>query len=413
MKEHCLLVMYKIQLNSLNKPAAETAKSLYDTSTRWGFYATIVHRNIQLTALFAGLELNWLNYIDRPTATVTVTPAYKFGLGHVSLVHDKVVKGPGAKRFLTLPSKLSVYISIARIDHWFKNVFVLPGFAAALLVTNQVNVVSHFFNLVLGLFATCLIASGYYSINEWLDAESDRNHPTKHKRPAAQGLVQGRLVWLQWFILSGLGLYVGYLINTSFFLTALTLACMGLLYNVRPIRTKDIAYLDVLSESLNNPLRFLLGWTLVLGPVLPPSSALISYWMGGAFLMAIKRYSEYRFIADAERAGQYRLSFKGYSENSLLASSFFYALTSSFFLGVFLVKYRVEYLLIMPLLAALFTAYLWIGLRADSVAQRPEKLYEEKPMLVLLGLIVGVFCVATFVDIPALELLLEPISIRP
>ena len=57
---------------------------------------------------------------------------------------------------------------------------------------------------------------------------------------------------------------------------------IGIIYNVPPFRTKDIPYLDVLSESLNNPLRFILGWHMIIDSF-PPSSILISYWMGGAF----------------------------------------------------------------------------------------------------------------------------------
>ena len=97
-------------------------------------------------------------------------------------------------------------------------------------------------------------------------------------------------------------------------------------YNVRPFRAKDRPYLDVLSESLNNPLRLLLGWSVVLGNQLPPSSVLITYWMGGAFLMGIKRYAEYRAIGDPVAAGRYRRSFRRYTETTLLLSSFFYAL---------------------------------------------------------------------------------------
>ena len=34
------------------------------------------------------------------------------------------------------------------------------------------------------------------------------------------------------------------------------------MYNVKPFRFKDIVYLDVIIESLNNPIRFL-GWFIV------------------------------------------------------------------------------------------------------------------------------------------------------
>src|SRR5690606_6353933 len=103
------------------------------------------------------------------------------------------------------------------------------------------------------------------------------------------------------------------------------LLLMGILYNVQPFRTKDKPYLDVLSESFNNPLRLLLGWSILVHDGLPPSSILLAFWMGGAFLMAVKRYSEYRFIDDPARAGLYRNSFRYYSERTLLLSSFFYA----------------------------------------------------------------------------------------
>ena len=56
-----------------------------------------------------------------------------------------------------------------------------------------------------------------------------------------------------------------------------------MLYNVPPIRIKDYAYFDVLAESVNNPLRFLVGWFAVAPQFLPPSSVLLAYWMGAHF----------------------------------------------------------------------------------------------------------------------------------
>jgi hypothetical protein len=52
--------------------------------------------------------------------------------------------------------------------------------------------------------------------------------------------------------------------------------------------------------------------------VLPPASALLAYWMGGALLMAIKRYSEYRGIGDPARAALYRRSFARYTPRTRL-----------------------------------------------------------------------------------------------
>jgi 4-hydroxybenzoate polyprenyltransferase len=252
-----------------------------------------------------------------------------------------------------------------------------------------------------------LIASANYTINEWLDAEFDRHHPIKKYRPSAAGQITARMAYAQWAVLAVMGLSIAVAISTSFLLFSAILLAMGIVYNVKPFRTKDRQYLDVLSESVNNALRFLLGWSAIIDDVLPPSSILLAYWMGGAYLMAIKRYAEYRFINNPELAGQYRRSFKYYTEETLLASAFFYALCSAFFLGVFLIKYRIEFLLSIPFLALLFTWYLVIGMRVQSPAQSPEKLYREKAFVLYVAALAGLIVVLFFIHLPWLNVLVE------
>ena len=77
----------------------------------------------------------------------------------------------------------------------------------------------------------------------------------------------------------------------------------GILYNVAPLRTKDVPFLDVISESINNPLRLIIGWVMIDPTTLPPGSLILMYWSGGAFLMAAKRLSEFREIGAALRQG--------------------------------------------------------------------------------------------------------------
>ncbi len=261
--------------------------------------------------------------------------------------------------------------------------------------------------MLLALIATSLIASANYTINEWLDAETDRFHPLKSARPAVSTQMSASLVYTQWAVLAVVGLLLGLFINVTVFEYELALLIMGLVYNVPPVRTKERPYLDVLSEAINNPIRFMIGWSLVIQTVAPPSSVLVAYWMGGAYLMAVKRYSEYRFIDNVETAGLYRKSFRFYTENSLLLSSFFYAMCSSTFLGIFLIKYRIEFILALPLLVALFVWYLAIGMRSDSVAQRTEKLYTEWKLMVFVAVLAAVFCLLLVVDIPSLNFLVD------
>ena len=301
------------------------------------------------------------------------------------------------------------YIKIARPDHWVKNAFILPGIVIAFLLTDYSISVSQFvMRFICGFIATCFIASANYVINEWLDAEFDKFHPTKKYRPVVSENMKFSLVMLEYAICIVLGVGFSLLVNIPFLVVELILLFMGVVYNVKPLRTKDIVYLDVISESVNNMLRLLLGWFIVSDSLIPPSSILIGYWFAGAFLMATKRFAEYRMIGDPEKAGLYRKSFKYYTEVKLLVSSFFYAMCATFFIGVFMIKYRMQYILGMPLIFGLFCFYLAIAFKPDSAAQKPEKLYKEKSLLIYLLIRVVVLIALTFIDIPMPDYWLNP-----
>ncbi|MCM1136908.1 MAG: UbiA prenyltransferase family protein [Clostridium sp.] len=304
------------------------------------------------------------------------------------------------------------YIKIARIDHWIKNTFIIPGTVVAILLLEETQRNINVWYMLAGFFATCFIASANYVINEWLDAEFDKYHPTKKNRPVVSSDVKFKYVIIEYLGFAALGIGLSLTINYLFFLMELWLLIMGLLYNVKPIRTKDIMFLDVLSESVNNMIRLLLGWFIVTDSVFPPVSILIGYWMGGAFLMGTKRLAEYRMIGDPEIAGKYRKSFKYYTEKTLLGSSFFYALCSTFCIGIFLVKYRIEYVIAMPVMFTLFAYYLMMAFNEDSAVQKPEKLYKEKKLLALVAFLLAVFVALTLIDIPALHSFSDPYLIN-
>ena len=239
---------------------------------------------------------------------------------------------------------------MARPDHWIKHIFILPGIVLA-FIRHPVAIADLFFPVILGLASAAAVASANYVLNEWLDKQHDAFHPTKSQRPAVALTLSPIIVVLLYAALVALGLGLAALLSRLYFLAICAFLASALLYNVRPLRTKERVYLDVLSEALNNPIRLTLGWAMVDPTTLPPSSLVIAYWMGGAFLMATKRFAEYRTVAETaglERLGLYRASFRFYTENSLLISTFLYAQMAAFFLAVFLIKYRIEYLLSLP-----------------------------------------------------------------
>ncbi len=294
------------------------------------------------------------------------------------------------------------YVQIARVDHWFKNSFMVLGVVLAFFYEPSLLSWASTVPLLVALTATCLVASSNYVLNEVLDGPRDLMHPVKRSRPVPAGRVKLPIAYAEWIALAIAGLALAWSLNPAFFYSALWLWVMGVLYNVPPVRTKEWPYLDVLSESINNPIRLFLGWFALIADRVPPLSLALSYWMIGAFFMAMKRYAEYRHIGDKEVAAAYRHSFRYYTEERLLVSTLFYATTCALFAGIFIVRYHLELLLFVPFAAGLFAYYLQLGLKPDSPTQNPEKLYRERGFVAYLILCFVVFAGLMFTSIPAL-----------
>ncbi len=300
------------------------------------------------------------------------------------------------------------HIAISRIDHWFKNVFILPGAVAAVAMDPDHIADGLATRFALGIGSICLVASSNYVINEVLDAPSDLSHPIKFARPVPSGQVSIPLAYVQWIVLMLVGVGLGYLISVPFAITAFVLWVMGCIYNIRPVRSKDLPYVDVLSEAVNNPLRMLAGWFIVGTSSVAPGSLLLSYWMVGCYFMAMKRYAEYREIADPVRAAAYRSSFKFYTEERLLVSIMFYGSAAMLFLGAFVMRYRLELIISFPLIALVMAIYLFLGLKPNSTVQRPEGLYREPWLMVAVVACSILVTVLMLVDIPGLPDLVAP-----
>jgi decaprenyl-phosphate phosphoribosyltransferase len=305
---------------------------------------------------------------------------------------------------VSLRERLAAHLRIARLDHSVKQIFILPGIVLAMALAGAHISWAGAERICIGLLSATLIACSNYVLNEMLDAPFDRLHPTKRHRPAASGKVHLGWGFAQWLVMMAGGMALAVTLSRGFAWSALALWLMGCVYNIAPIRSKDLPYIDVLSESINNPLRFSLGWYIIVGTfslaTLPPLSLLLSYWMLGAYFMALKRFSEYRQIDDCLVAASYRKSFRYYSQESLLNSVVFYAATSMLFFGAFIMRYRMELILAFPLVAWLMSVYFGLSFRHESAVQNPEKLYREPRLILVLGLCIAAFLILLFVDLP-------------
>jgi decaprenyl-phosphate phosphoribosyltransferase len=331
---------------------------------------------------------------------------YEFG-GLMSKDPSAKPADAGEGPSVTRPT-LRGHLRIARVDHWFKNVFVLPGIVAAIGIDPNHIAPDIVRRAAIGLLSVCLVASSNYVINEVLDAASDSLHPVKSAREVPSGQIHVPLAYLQWLLLMAAAVGLGRLISTPFAIAIGLLWIMGCVYNIPPIRSKDFPYVDVLSEAVNNPLRLLAGWFITGTSSFPPASLLLSYWMVGAYFMAMKRYAEYRDIADPARAAGYRRSFAFYTEERLLVSIMFYGSAAMLFLGAFAMRYRFELVLSFPFVSLVMAIYLFLGLRPNSSVQRPEGLYREPALMVSVVVCALVICAALLIDMPSLARIFSP-----
>jgi 4-hydroxybenzoate polyprenyltransferase len=304
---------------------------------------------------------------------------------------------------VALKERISAHIAIARLDHSIKNLFVLPGVIVPISIEPELLTPSLIWKLILAFISLTLVACSNYVINEVLDAPFDRLHPTKKNRAAARGHVNTTAAYIQWIVMMLVGVTVGLKVGEKFALTAAFLWVMGCFYNIPPARTKDVPYLDVLTESINNPIRMLLGWYAVTGVLVPPVSLLVSYWMIGCYFMGLKRFSELNEIGDRSVAGSYRASFRRYTPESLLVSVVFYASTAMLFFGAFIIRYRIELILGFPLVAWTMAIYFKLAFKPESSVQNPEKLYKEPLLMSAFMATVVVMALLLFIRLPWLE----------
>ena len=221
--------------------------------------------------------------------------------------------------------KMVAVIELMRINHWFKNWFIVFGVLAYPLVGGGLVVNIWLLVKIFAAFVLAsLISSVNYVVNQITDANFDQQHADKKRRPIPSGRVS---YWLA----VGVGVLICLVTMTASLLffprnfswMLIVFLTAGVIYNVRPIRFKDIPYVDVLSESINNPIRFLLGWFVVASEGFPPMFLLLISWSAGAFLMTAKRFDELAHFG--KKLIVYRSTFRHYTRESLLFLLYAYA----------------------------------------------------------------------------------------
>ena len=157
--------------------------------------------------------------------------------------------------------KLASYISLIRVTHWVKNVFVLaPVFFAGLFIENGLEA-------SYGVIAFCLMASTVYVLNDILDIKHDAGNSDKFN------------VFEQGLMSKGSGLTLGALLALTAQLVLMLVGFKGwywlslylVLNIIYSLGAKNIPYLEMLFVVSGFLLRILLGASI--------SDVPISVWL--------------------------------------------------------------------------------------------------------------------------------------
>jgi 4-hydroxybenzoate polyprenyltransferase len=191
-------------------------------------------------------------------------------------------------------------LKLLRPGDWAKNAFVLlPAVfwlagegrgAAPELVQEQL------FRVALTVVAFSMAGSGFYAINDALDAEEDRKHPTKRRRPVASGRISpGAATALGVALVIGSAL-VAWGVRPAVLGVILVYIAMQVAYNAK---LKRVRLLDVITVASGFVLRAMAG---ALALSIPVSTWLVVVVFAlTLFLGFVKRLGDLR-AADLARA---------------------------------------------------------------------------------------------------------------
>jgi decaprenyl-phosphate phosphoribosyltransferase len=200
------------------------------------------------------------------------------------------------------PQRSPALLRLLRPRQWVKNLLVLAApFAAGEMLEGDVPV-----RTLLAFVSLCLVASGTYCVNDAADAESDRLHPDKRRRPVAAGEVSVATAYGLGAVLLVAGLLLALAVDEDLLVIVACYVGLTLAYSWR---LKHVPVVDIAAIAGGFILRAVAGGAAA--PVPISEWFLIVTGFGSLFVVAGKRSAEHLDLGD--EAGTVRTTLAEYS----------------------------------------------------------------------------------------------------
>jgi 4-hydroxybenzoate polyprenyltransferase len=144
------------------------------------------------------------------------------------------------------------WVALLRPAQWMKNLLVF----AALIFSMHLLVAESVLRTIVAFVSFCLVASAAYVVNDVHDAERDRRHPLKSRRPIAAGRIASQSALLVAALLAAAGASLAVALGQSFTAIVAGYAVLQILYS---FVLKDVVILDVMTIAAGFVLRAVAG----------------------------------------------------------------------------------------------------------------------------------------------------------
>jgi 4-hydroxybenzoate polyprenyltransferase len=194
-------------------------------------------------------------------------------------------------------------IKTMRPRQWPKNGFVF----VALFFDGKLLQLAYLLHTVAAFVLLCLMSSAVYLMNDLSDIESDRQHPTKCKRPLPAGELSPKVAAVAAVLFAGGSLIAGFWLTPAFGLILLAYLLSQVAYTYW---LKNVVLFDVLIVALGFVLRIAAGVVVIDVERFSPWLYLFGGFLA-LFLVLGKRRHELVLLGD--EAGKHRKILQEYN----------------------------------------------------------------------------------------------------
>ncbi|MCH8191373.1 MAG: decaprenyl-phosphate phosphoribosyltransferase [Chloroflexi bacterium] len=165
--------------------------------------------------------------------------------------------------------QLRQLVAAMRPRQWAKNLLLYLAFFFTLgqhTSDGFVNELGLFGEATLGFLLFCLLSGATYIVNDVLDLEADRLHPTKQHRPLAAGRLSPTFALIGAAIMASVAVAFAFVLDAGFGVASVGYLAVILAYN---LGLKNMVILDVMAVASGFVLRAAAG-ALVIGVPISP-----------------------------------------------------------------------------------------------------------------------------------------------